>query len=136
VGDAPLIVFGSADEFPERAAALRRLGVEVINEPGRCRDLNAVFSVLNKARIQSVLVEGGGTIAAAFLEARVVDKVSFFLAPVIIGGQSAPGAVGGGGASRLLDAVRLTDVSFAQFGSDFEFTGYPRYGSDGAPSVG
>jgi riboflavin biosynthesis pyrimidine reductase len=62
----------------------------------------------------SVLVEGGGRLAGAFLEAGVVDRVVGFLAPVVLGGATAPGTVGGLGlplpegmpAGRRVDSPR------------------------------
>jgi diaminohydroxyphosphoribosylaminopyrimidine deaminase/5-amino-6-(5-phosphoribosylamino)uracil reductase len=71
-------------------------------------------------------VEGGATVAANFLEAGLVNKVSFFIAPLIIGGREAPQAVGGKGAETLMDAYDLQDVTITQRGRDVEITGYPR----------
>jgi diaminohydroxyphosphoribosylaminopyrimidine deaminase/5-amino-6-(5-phosphoribosylamino)uracil reductase len=60
-----------------------------------------------------------------FLDAGVVDKVSFFVAPLIIGGSDAKPAVTGAGATRIADATRLRDVLITQHDSDVEITGYP-----------
>jgi diaminohydroxyphosphoribosylaminopyrimidine deaminase/5-amino-6-(5-phosphoribosylamino)uracil reductase len=72
-----------------------------------------------------VLVEGGATIAGKLLEADLVNKVSFFLAPIIIGGCEAPSAIGGAGAERLVDALRLENIEIVRRGEDIEVTGYP-----------
>jgi len=116
---------GDAQENREAANMLRNLGAEVIDDELRSRDLNLVLERLKELSIQSVLVEGGRSIAAAFLEAGLVDKVSFFIAPMIIGGQDAPSAVGGLGAGKLIEAVRLKRVTTQRLGSDIEITGYP-----------
>ena len=123
--ESPLVVFGDAQENREAANMLGNLGVEVIDDELRSRDINQVLLRLKELSIQSVLVEGGRSVAAAFLEAGLVDKVSFFIAPMIIGGQDAPGAVGGLGAGKLTEAVRLKRVTTRRLGSDIEITGYP-----------
>jgi diaminohydroxyphosphoribosylaminopyrimidine deaminase / 5-amino-6-(5-phosphoribosylamino)uracil reductase len=66
----------------------------------------------------SVLLEGGAALRAAFLEAGVVDRVAFFVAPVLLGGADAPGAVGGRGRA-LPDAVRLGPLSARAVGGDW-----------------
>jgi diaminohydroxyphosphoribosylaminopyrimidine deaminase/5-amino-6-(5-phosphoribosylamino)uracil reductase len=76
--------------------------------------------------MQSLLVEGGASVAGNFLDAGLVNKVSFFIAPMIIGGREAPMAVGGHGAETLQDALELQDVEITQRGPDIEVTGYPR----------
>ena len=78
-----------------------------------------------KRNIQSVLVEGGSEIAGAFCDARLVDKVTFIAAPLIIGGREAPIAIGGRGASNLNEALLLNDVVTRELGDDIEITGYP-----------
>ena len=60
---------------------------------------------------------------AAF-DARIVDKVVAMLAPRIIGGALAPGAVAGAGAPSLAAAPPLRDVTVEQVGPDLVVTGY------------
>ena len=55
----------------------------------------------------------------------MVNKVTFFVAPVIIGGREAPTAVAGVGVEKMADALRLEEVEITQRGSDVEITGYP-----------
>ncbi len=63
--------------------------------------------------------------AGNLIDAGMVNKVTFFLAPVIIGGRDAPSAIGGQGADKLIDALELVDVEMVQRGRDIEVTGYP-----------
>ncbi|HEV7903994.1 MAG TPA: bifunctional diaminohydroxyphosphoribosylaminopyrimidine deaminase/5-amino-6-(5-phosphoribosylamino)uracil reductase RibD [Pyrinomonadaceae bacterium] len=121
--ESPLIVFTS-DTADERAAAnLKARGVEIVRVPGGARDLAAVLENLHERSLQSVLVEGGATVAGMFLEAGLVARVSFFIAPLIIGGSDARAAVAGTGATRIADATRLRSVEITQHGSDVEITG-------------
>ena len=89
-------------------------------------DLRAVLKELADKSLQSVLVEGGATVAGKFLEAGLVNKVTFFIAPKIIGGTTAPSAIGGVGVEKMSDALELERISVIQRGKDIEVTGYPR----------
>jgi len=123
--EAPVIVFGDP-ELPN-TAALRAQGVEIVN--ANHRDLCGVLHELGSRSLQSVLVEGGSTIAGEFLDAGLVNKVTFFIAPKIIGGTDAPSAIGGRGVEAMADALELERVTVARRGNDIEVTGYPRKGS-------
>ncbi len=115
-----LVISNSADD--SKIEKLTECGVDVASV--NARDLNAVLDELKKRELQSVLVEGGTEIAGAFCDARLVDKLTFIVAPIIIGGHSAPFAVGGHGANSLENALRLNDLEITKLGDDFEFTGY------------
>lgn len=90
------------------------------------RDLKGVLEELKKRDLQSVLVEGGTQVAGAFCDAKLVDKLTFIVAPIVIGGSVAPFAIGGKGADSLQDALKLKDLEIIKHGEDFEFTGYPK----------
>jgi len=89
-------------------------------------DLRAVLRELANRSLQSVLIEGGATVAGAFLDAGLVNKVTFFIAPKIVGGTTAPSAIGGTGVEKMADALELERISVIQRGKDIEVTGYPR----------
>jgi diaminohydroxyphosphoribosylaminopyrimidine deaminase/5-amino-6-(5-phosphoribosylamino)uracil reductase len=122
--DAPVLLFTSESAEASAVEALERCGIEVLRF-GDGRNLDAVLTTLGHRSIQSVLVEGGAKVAGALLDAQLVDKVSFFIAPLIIGGCDAPSAVGGAGAQKIADAMRLHEVKLKQHGPDIEVTGYP-----------
>ncbi len=118
-------IVATATMPPHKEEALASLGVEVWRVPGRGErvDLGALLRRLGEAAIDSLLVEGGSETAAAFLEAQLVDRVSFFVGPVILGGRTAVGAVGGLGAATLADGIRLCATESRRFGEDFLYTG-------------
>lgn len=122
--DVPLIIFTNSRES-EKISALREQGVEVIESAMGGRDLTAVLEELKLRDIQSVLVEGGSEVAGSFCDERLVDKLTFIAAPIVIGGREAPSAIGGAGASNLSDAIQLSDINVERLGSDIEITGYP-----------
>ncbi|MEX0785906.1 MAG: dihydrofolate reductase family protein, partial [Dehalococcoidia bacterium] len=69
--------------------------------------------------------EGGGVLLGSFFDQRLVDKVHAVVAPMIIGGGTAPTAVAGQGAERMAGALRLRDVTVERLGDDVLVTGYP-----------
>jgi diaminohydroxyphosphoribosylaminopyrimidine deaminase/5-amino-6-(5-phosphoribosylamino)uracil reductase len=125
--ETPVLLFTSAKADARRVAALEECGVVVNTEASGGRDLGAVLEHLASRSIQSVLVEGGAHVAGAFLGAGLVNKVSFFVAPIILGGD-AVGAVGGAGALTVEEAVKLRDLEIQRHGRDVEITGYVNKG--------
>jgi diaminohydroxyphosphoribosylaminopyrimidine deaminase/5-amino-6-(5-phosphoribosylamino)uracil reductase len=105
---------------PERLSELETLGVTVL----RCKshedhvDVTDLVSRLGALDVTAILVEGGGTLAWAFLEAGLVDRVVVFTAPMLLGGASAPRPLEGTGLS-LPEAIRLEGVSVRPVGADW-----------------
>ncbi len=121
----PTIVFTDSEDM-EKIKELRSEAVEVVQIAEGGRNLQGVLRELGRRDLQSVIVEGGTTVAGAFYDAKLIDKVSFFIAPIIIGGINAPPAIGGQGATVLANAMRLQDIEIKRHGADVEITGYPR----------
>lgn len=110
---------------PDKISALKACGFEVITAgDGERVDLQLLMQELARREITSVLVEGGGTIHFAMLNAGLVDKVLAFIAPKIIGGANALTAVEGAGFAKLSDAVTLKDLTLEQLGDDILLSGY------------
>ncbi len=122
--DYPTLVFASESADDSAASALAKRGVEVLRDASGGRNLESVLRELGARSIQSVLIEGGAHVAGAFLDSRLVDKVSFFIAPVIIGGRDAPASIGGLGAEKIADTINLQDIEVNRHGRDIEVTGY------------
>lgn len=136
-GESPLIVCTARQEEGEGAGAydswaskrdrLAELGAEIICVASTCGrlDLRAILSEIGKRQLTSLIVEGGSDIAGSFIEERFVDKVTFFVAPRIIGGRHSVAAIGGSGFEKLSDALELREVEVLRRGADWEITGYP-----------
>ncbi len=121
----PVVVFAHGESDPETVSALQSRGVEIISQANSTLDLPGVLAELGNRSIQSVLLEGGPSLAGLLLDAGLVNKVTFFVAPMIIGSQDAPSAIGGDGAEKIVNAVQLDNVQVRQWGRDTEITGYP-----------
>ena len=68
----------------------------------------------------SVLLEGGPTLAAAFVTAGLVDRVVAYVAPALLG--AGPGVVGELGVGTITDAVRLRLCEVTRVGDDLRLT--------------
>ena len=121
--ESPVLVF-TGDSVPQSLSVALPPEVEVIRDTAG-RDLATLLTTLGTREIQSLLVEGGANVAGHFLDAGLVNKISFFIAPKIIGGRDAPTAVQGKGAEKLTESIELEDLEVTQRGPDVEFTGYP-----------
>ena len=104
---------------PERRRALLDVGATVVELPAQDGgvDVGALLAELFARDVRAVLLEGGGEVHAAFLEAGVVDRVAAFVAPLLLGGREAPTALGGRG-RELKAAVRLEGMTVTPVGDD------------------
>ena len=116
-------MFTRSDSETAAINALQARGVEVINKSDQ---FSSMLDEMGRRLIQSVLVEGGATLAGFLIDARLVNKITFFNAPIIIGGDDAPSAIGGTGAEKIADALELESIEVARHGRDVEITGYPQ----------
>jgi diaminohydroxyphosphoribosylaminopyrimidine deaminase/5-amino-6-(5-phosphoribosylamino)uracil reductase len=86
-------------------------------------DLKALTSELYHREVQSFLLECGPDLAFGALRAGIIDKIVAFIAPQVLGGREIP-AIGGEGAGKLSEAIRLHDWTAATSGPDLVLTAY------------
>ncbi|MEX1297674.1 MAG: bifunctional diaminohydroxyphosphoribosylaminopyrimidine deaminase/5-amino-6-(5-phosphoribosylamino)uracil reductase RibD [Desulfotignum sp.] len=89
-------------------------------------DLQQLVVTLGDMSMTSLLVEGGGTVAASVLSAGIVNKLVYFLAPRLLGGSDGKAVFEGKGAEKLTDAVTLERMSVTRIGADILVQGYIR----------
>ena len=118
--DIPTWLITGLSADTKQLSLLRGLGIEVIqiasDESGHV-DLQKTLSVLAKYGITRLLIEGGSKIASAFLRLGLVDRVSWFRAATIMGGDGIS-AVAGYGLSELKDIQNFEHVSVERIGND------------------
>lgn len=109
-----------------REKALLAMGVEICYPRIRNDkiDLRHMMKLLGEREVTSVLIEGGSLINESALRDKIVDKVIFFIAPMIIGGENATGLVGGEGICRLKDAFKIKNLVVEKCGPDLVVEGY------------
>ena len=112
-GHQPLRVVVGHRDVPA-GARLRGPGGELLQV--RTHDPADVVAVLAEREVRHLLVEGGPTLAAAFLRAGLVDEVHAYVAPVLLG--AGPSAMADLGVTSIGDAVRLTTRSVIPLGPD------------------
>ena len=109
-----------------RIKEIERLGAQVIICPAKDEkvDLNFVMASLGTMGIDSVLIEGGSTLAYSAVKDKLVDKVVAFIAPKILGGASAPTPVGGDGIAMMDECINLERIHFKKVGGDLMVESY------------
>ncbi|MGW1106512.1 bifunctional diaminohydroxyphosphoribosylaminopyrimidine deaminase/5-amino-6-(5-phosphoribosylamino)uracil reductase RibD [Streptomyces sp. NPDC002540] len=86
-------------------------------------DIPALLAALYGRGVRSVLLEGGPTLAGAFVAAGTVDKVVGYLAPVLLG--AGPVALADAGISTIAEALRLDVTETVRIGPDLRITAVP-----------
>lgn len=110
---------------------IEKMDVEVHTVPeldGKV-DLKKALAILGEKGIDGILLEGGGTLNAAALEAGIVDKVNIYIAPKIIGGAAAISPVMGHGVETMKDAFMLKDMNVTKLNEDLFIEGYIQEGN-------
>ena len=141
--EVPVWVACSEHAPAENEAQLRDAGVDVLRLPvlesgfggstrpggcdgadGACRvDPAALLRELGKRNITSVLVEGGGSVHGAFIDARLADEFHFFYAPKVLGDRDSVPMVSGSPRESMADALPVHDIRVRRFGGDVLLSG-------------
>ncbi|WSJ34047.1 bifunctional diaminohydroxyphosphoribosylaminopyrimidine deaminase/5-amino-6-(5-phosphoribosylamino)uracil reductase RibD [Streptomyces subrutilus] len=119
-GAAPTLVAVAEDADTGHLA-----GVDVVRLPydGDGLSVAALLGELHRRAIRSVLLEGGPTLAGAFVAAGAVDEVVGYLAPVLLG--AGPAALADAGIGTLSEALRLRITRTDRIGTDLRITAVP-----------
>ena len=110
-----------------RAQALQERGVEVIRLPAQSDgrvDLGKLCKALGERDIASLLVEGGAALTTALLEQHLIDKMVFFVAPKIIGGDGV-NVFGPCGVDSMEQALPMRELTSRSVGNDVMLEAYP-----------
>jgi diaminohydroxyphosphoribosylaminopyrimidine deaminase/5-amino-6-(5-phosphoribosylamino)uracil reductase len=122
----PVIVACTESASQEDATRLEAVGAELLyckSQNGRV-DLADLMEKLGWRSIDSLLLEGGGTVNDAAFAQGIVNKVILYMAPKIIGGEKSKTAVGGRGIISLDQAYSLRIESAEMIGEDLKIMAY------------
>jgi diaminohydroxyphosphoribosylaminopyrimidine deaminase / 5-amino-6-(5-phosphoribosylamino)uracil reductase len=136
-GEAETLVATTPAAPAAAVDAWKAAGAEVLMceaTVGQAVDLEDLVRALGERGVLELLVEGGPRLQASLWAAGLADRLVWYLAPLAIGGQGAPGLLGAG-AVTLADARRLRLASVDRFGEDLRLVAYPRPtgGAESAP---
>lgn len=110
---AGCLILTCAEPRPVRRAQVERVAGGADGRP----TIEETLAALEKRRISSVLIEGGGQVAASFLKSGAVDRIEWFRAPVLLGGEARP-CVAALGLEKLAQAPKYRRISVEPLGDD------------------
>ena len=104
----------------ERVKALRETGVEMLlcKEKEGLVDVRNLLELLGQSGIDSILLEGGGSLNYTFLSEGLAYELYAFIAPKIVGGMNAKTPVEGAGMEKMADAINLELENVLNIGHD------------------
>lgn len=117
--DIPLIVVHAEGSDPVKLSELQSAGVQT----WCCPTLQSLMQRAGEERIDSILLEGGGTLNEAFLREGLIDEVYAFIAPKLVGGAEAKTPVEGVGIGKMSEALQLHRISIKTMGDDLLVNG-------------
>ena len=122
-----ILATACADET--KHAPYREAGCEILVVPKKEGhiDLNELMRMLGEQGIDSILLEGGGTLNFSALKQGIVQRVQAYIAPKLFGGAEAKSPVEGSGAALPSDGWQLSDVSVRRIGADLLVEGDVKY---------
>ena len=124
--EAGVVVAAGPDADGGKAEKLKKKGVQILRlaMDGQRLDLKDLMLKLKQMSVTSLLIEGGGTVAASALKAGIVNKVCWFLAPKFLGGSDGTPVFKGAGPELIKDAFELEQATYRTLGKDILVTGY------------
>jgi diaminohydroxyphosphoribosylaminopyrimidine deaminase/5-amino-6-(5-phosphoribosylamino)uracil reductase len=84
------------------------------------KSLRAVLRDLGRRQVTSVMIEGGTRVLGEAFDERLVDRVQFYLAPLLCGGPAL--VVGGKGAGSTAESLALSEPVYTRIGPDLRLT--------------
>jgi diaminohydroxyphosphoribosylaminopyrimidine deaminase/5-amino-6-(5-phosphoribosylamino)uracil reductase len=123
---APTWVVCGPDVAQADKERLQAKGAQVMQTPlkhGRI-DMDTLMERLGRQGVTSVLIEGGARVAGEALRADILDKVVFFYAPKIYGGDDGIPICRGKGPDLMSAVTAVRDVELSRMGDDIMVSGY------------
>ena len=119
-----IVAYADSENTEAKRKRLHEMGVETICCPDENNqvDLKKLMKYLGEEGIDSILLEGGGTLNDSALRAGIVQEVQAFIAPKLFGGMNSKTPVEGIGVRFPSEAVKLKCTDICQIGEDIRIT--------------
>lgn len=129
IQEAPTVIVTTDSAERENIKHISEKGAQVLmvgqDSNGKV-NIREMLEKLRQMNINSLLLEGGGTLNWSFINSGLVDKYIFYISPMIIGGQKAQSPIGGDGYSFIDECPKLEFHEVDTIGTDLLITAYPR----------
>lgn len=119
-----IVVYADSQNIQEKLERLHSLGVETLYCPDESNqiDLKKLMIYLGNEGIDSIILEGGGTLNESAVRAGIVKEVQAFIAPKLFGGVNSKTPIEGIGVNLPSEAVKLKYTGICQIGEDIKIT--------------
>ena len=127
---APTILVAGLPVAENKKRAFEKSGAQVLEVALKndLIDMNALMEQLGAMELTSLLIEGGSRVLASAFNRAVVDKVFFFYAPKILGGDDGVPICSGPGAELMGECIGIRDIAVHRLGDDVLIEGYVELG--------
>lgn len=124
--DSDTFIITGPDVDEDKKAQIEKTGAKVIEAPVKdgMIDLDGLMDNLGDLGLASLLIEGGSRVIASALAAGIADKIIFFYAPKILGGDDGVPICQGPGPALMDQSIPVTDVQVRRFDDDIMVEGY------------
>ena len=124
--DSDTLIITGPSVSEDKKNRIERKGTKIIEAPvtDGVIDLDRLMNYLGSLSLTSLLIEGGGQVIASALSGGIVDKINFFFAPKILGGNDGVPVCKGRGPDLMKNCISVTDICTRRFGDDIMIEGY------------
>jgi len=117
-GDPVLVFSAASGKLGSAARSIPGATIVEVDEKGGELDWLSVLQELGRRQVRNLLVEGGSAVAGSLLRSGLANRVRFYIAPMILGGDAVAG-LGALGLPDLGHAIRLEQFTLRRLGRDF-----------------
>ncbi len=127
---AQTIMVCGKEASKEKEQQLISSGVQVLRMDANTIEIPALLKKLGERGIMTLLVEGGSEVNASFMKEQAFQRLIIYVAPKLIGGKTAPTAIGGRGLGKMSEALSLKFEKVEMLGPDIKITASPAKGCE------
>jgi diaminohydroxyphosphoribosylaminopyrimidine deaminase/5-amino-6-(5-phosphoribosylamino)uracil reductase len=121
--EIPVIVTAGPDADSDHCQQLIDKGVEILAFDADQGIIDGLLSELHQRQVTNLLVEGGSQLLGSLFDRQLIDEVRVFIAPSLIGGDSALTPLGGSGIEQMTNSLKLINPQFETLGDNIYISG-------------